>query len=158
MHYVPNVEWKDPIVSAIVFDSQGATGRDLELLLYLKLIHLLKGLEWDLKFFLLSHSVLEEVPPLSKVQFTYLTKLLLYADQLLDDVMRVIDLFLEYFYPIWDVVTAAAIRGGWAVAAAFRNAPLSSSTERSLHAEIVLIIIVVTIARLSLRLASKEGV
>ena len=45
MHYVSDVKGKDPVVCAIVFDTQGAPCCDLKLLFYLQLAHFLKGLE-----------------------------------------------------------------------------------------------------------------
>ena len=102
---------------------------------------------------------MEKVPPFSKVHLTNLAELLLYAYQLFDDVMSVIDLFLEYFDLIRDVVTAAAIRRGRAIAATLRNASLPRATEGCLHAQVVLITaIFVCIARLSLSLTAEEWV
>ena len=45
MHYVTNVEGKDPVVRAVVFDTKGASCGNLELLFYLQLAHLFEGLE-----------------------------------------------------------------------------------------------------------------
>ena len=45
MHYVTNVEGKDPVIRSIVFDTQGASCCNLKLLFYLQLAHLLEGLE-----------------------------------------------------------------------------------------------------------------
>ena len=40
MHYVADVEREDPVVGAVVFHTESATGRDLELLLDLHLVDL----------------------------------------------------------------------------------------------------------------------
>ena len=112
MHYVPNIERKDPVIRAIVLHSQRAPGRDLELLLDLQLAHLFESLERYLQFLLLCHSVLEVVPALFEVPLADLEELLLDLDQLVDDSVRLRDLPLEDFDLFWHVLAATSIRGG----------------------------------------------
>ena len=109
MHYVTNVEGKDPVVRAVVFDTKGASCGNLELLFYLQLAHLLEGLERNLKFLLLSHSILEVIPSLSEVPLANLQELLLNLDQLIDNAMRLANLLLEYLDLLRHILAAASI-------------------------------------------------
>ena len=112
VHYVADIEAEDPVVIAEILHAKGAAGRDFELLFDLQLVHLLVSLERDLEPLLLCHPVLEEVAPLFEVQLAYRPKLLLDADELVHNVVRLVDLLLEDFYALGHVLTAAAIRGG----------------------------------------------
>lgn len=109
MHNIADIEGEDPVIGVVVFDSEGAASRDLELLLDLQLVHLLIGLEGNLELFLLRHAVLEEVAPLSEIQLTYLVELFLNAYQFMHDIVSICQLLLEYLYLVRDVVTTASI-------------------------------------------------
>ena len=67
MHDIADIERKDPIVCRVIFDTKSASGRNLEFLLDLELIHLFEGLERDFEFLFFSHAILEVVPSISKV-------------------------------------------------------------------------------------------
>ena len=67
MHYISNVERKDPIVSSVVLDTEGAASCDLKLLFDLQFAHFFECLEGYLEFLLFSHPILEVVPALPKV-------------------------------------------------------------------------------------------
>ena len=140
MHDVANVEAEDPVVVAEILHAEGATSSDLEFLLNLQLIHLLVGLERDLQPLFLSHPVLEEVATLLEVELADRPELLLNANELVDDIMRFVDLLLEDLDSLGDVLGAATIRGGRAVAAAFANATLASTTEGRFHAQVLTIL------------------
>lgn len=109
MHNISNVEGKDPIIRAIIFDTKGAASCDLKLLLYLKLVHFFKGLERYLKFLLLSHAILEVVSSLLKIPLTNLAELFLNLNQLVDNIMRLKDLLLENLDLFGDILTAASV-------------------------------------------------
>ena len=70
MHYVSNVKGEDPVISAIIFNTKSAARRNFKFLFYLQLAHFFKGLEWDLKFLLFSHSILEVISSLFEVPLT----------------------------------------------------------------------------------------
>ncbi len=109
VHNIANIEAKDPVICPIVLHSQCATCCDLILLLDLQFVHLLKCLERDLELFLLCHTVQEKVSSLPEIHITDLEELFLNLDQLIDYVMCLIYLFLEYFDFFRDVLTAATI-------------------------------------------------
>ena len=134
MHDVSDVERENPVVRAEVLHSEGAPGRDLELLLDLKLVHFFERLERDLKFLLFSHSILEVVSAIPEIELTDLRELLLDTDQLLHDGVRVEDLLLEDFDFVGDVVAAAAVGRRRAVATSLGDPALSVPTEGCLHA------------------------
>ena len=140
MHDIANVEAEDPVVVAEVLHAEGAACRDLEFLLNLQLIHLLVGLERDLQPLFLSHPVLEEVATLLEIELADRPELLLNADELVDDVMRFVDLLLEDLDSLGHVLGAATIRGGRAVAAAFADATLAGATEGRFHAQVLSIL------------------
>lgn len=81
MHDVANVKGKDPVVCVVILDAEGASGCNFELLLHLQFVHLFERLEGDLKFLLLSHPILEEITPFSKVKLRNLRELFLDADE-----------------------------------------------------------------------------
>jgi len=134
VHDVADVKTEDPVIVAKVFHTKGTARGDLELLLDLQLVHLFVGLERDLEFLFLGHAVLEEVPSVFEAELADRAELFLYAYQLMDDIMCLTDLFLEDFDPFWDVLAAASIRGGRAIATAFRDASLARPAQRLLHA------------------------
>ena len=57
----------------------------------------------------------------------------------MDDIMRVLNLLGKYFDFVWDVVTAAAIRGCGGVATALGDASLAVATEGGIHGEVVFV-------------------
>ena len=109
MHDIANVEAEDPVVVTEILHAEGAASSDLEFLLDLQLIHLLVRLERDLQPLFLSHPVLEEVATLLEVELADRPELLLYADQLIDDVMRFVYLLLENLDSLGHVLGAASI-------------------------------------------------
>ncbi len=109
VHNIANIEAKYPVICPIVLDSQCATCCDLILLLDLQFVHLLKCLERDLELFLFCHTVQEKVSSLPEIHIADLEELFLNLDQLIDYVMCLIYLFLEYFDFFRDVLTAATI-------------------------------------------------
>jgi len=68
VHDIADVEAEYPVVGSKVLHSECAPRRDFVFLLDLKLVHLFEGLEGDLEFLLLSHSVLEILPPLFEIE------------------------------------------------------------------------------------------
>ena len=140
MHDVANVEAEDPIIVAEGLYAEGAAGSDFELLLNLQLVHLFVGLERDLQPLLLCHPVLEEVATLLEVELADRPELLLYADQLIDDVVRFVYLLLEDLDSLGHVLGAASIRSCRAVSAAFTDATLSCAAEGSFHAQVLSIL------------------
>ena len=139
MHDVADVEAKNPVICAEVLDSERTSSRYLVPLLHLELVHLLKGLERYLELLLLSHAILEVVPPFPVVQVCNRVELKLDVDELLDDGVRLLDLFLEDLHLVWQVVRAGAVGGSGAVATAFRHvaSPVAASEGR-VHAEVLL--------------------
>ena len=140
MHDVANVEAKNPVIVAEVLYAEGATGGYFELLLNLQLVHLFVGLERDLQPLLLCHPVLEEVATLLKVELANRPELLLYADQLINNIVCLVYLLLEDLDSLGYVLGAASIRSCRAVSAAFTDATLSCTAEGSFHAQVLSIV------------------
>ena len=158
VHDVSNVEGKDPVVCSVVLHSERAASRDLELLLYLELVHLLERLEGDLEFLLLSHSILEVVSALLEVPLADFEELLLDLDQLIDDVVRPAYLLLEDLDLLRHVLTAAAVRCSRAIPASFRDASLAITAEWGVHAEVVLVTLTVSASQRAIRITPEEWV
>lgn len=158
VHDVSNIEGKDPVVCSVVLHSERTASCDLVLLLYLELVHLLEGLEGDLEFLLLSHSILEVVSALLKVPLADLEELLLDLDQLIDDVVRPAYLLLKDLDLLRHVLATAAVRRGRAIPASFRDASLAIATEWGVHAEVVLVTLTVGASQRAIRIAPEEWV
>ena len=139
MHDVADVEAENPVISAEVLNSERSSSCYLVPLLHLELVHLLKGLERYLELLLLSHAILEVVPPFPVVQVCNRVELKLDVDELLDDGVRLLDLFLEDLHLVWQVVRAGAVGGSGAVATTLRHvaSPVATSEGR-VHAEVLL--------------------
>lgn len=83
---------------------------------------------------------MEEVTTLLEVELADRPELLLYADQLINDVVRLVYLLLEDLDSLGYVLGAASIRSCRAVSATFTDATLSCTAEGSFHAQVLSIL------------------
>ena len=124
----------------------------------MQLVHLFKGLERDLQFLFLSHTILEVIPPLLEVPLADLTELQLNTDQLVHNIMRLQDLLLENLHLFRHILTAASIRCRRTVSTAFGDASLPCATHWGFHAEVVLIALIIVPSQRAISIASEEWV
>lgn len=84
MHYVSNIEIKNPFIRRIALQPQRSPRRNFEFFEVLELIHFFECLERDIESFLLSHAHVEVVSPVSRVHLRNLMELLLDGRQFFD--------------------------------------------------------------------------